>query len=153
MLTEEAVEKIFTITLNEAVAVDLILDVVFSGTADEGTDYSAPATVTIPAMQTSVGYTVTVIEDVVAEFDETVMLSISGGTAGAARDSFSLASPQNAEFTITNDDIVTVTLAGPCFGDQRVHRHADRYYAEHTVTAKFKFATTVHLGDLARFKL
>ena len=84
-----------------------------SGTADEGTDYSAPATVTIPAMQTSVNYTVTVIGDVVAEFDETVMLSISGGTAGAARDSFSLASPQNAEFTITNDDIVTVTLAGP----------------------------------------
>ena len=35
----------------------------------------------------------------------------------------------SAEFTITNDDIVTVMLTGTLFGDQRVHRHADRYYA------------------------
>ena len=78
-VTEAAVEKIFNITLNEAVVVDLTLDVVFDGTADEGTDYSAPDTVTIPAGQTSVNYTVTVITDADAEFDETVMLSISGG--------------------------------------------------------------------------
>ena len=111
---EEAdVDKIFNVTLNAAVAVDLILDVGLTGTVTPNIDYSAPDTVTIRAGQTSVNYTVTVIADADAEFDETVMLSISGGTAGAARDSFSLASPQNAEFTITNDDIVMVTLVGP----------------------------------------
>ena len=110
---EAAVEKIFTITLNEAIpTTDLILSVDFGGTATRNTDYSAPDTVTIPAGQTSVNYTVTVITDADAEFDETVMLSISGGTTGDG-DMFSLASPQNAEFTITNDDIVTVTLTGP----------------------------------------
>ena len=110
---EAAVEKIFNITLNEAIpTTDLILSVGFGGTADEGTDYSAPDTVTIPAGQTSVNYTVTVITDADAEFDETVMLSISGGETGDG-DMFSLASPQNAEFTITNDDIVTVMLTEP----------------------------------------
>ena len=110
---EAAIEKIFNITLDEAVpTTDLILSVGFGGTATRNTDYSAPATVTIPAGQTSVNYTVTVITDADAEFDETVMLSISGGETGDG-DMFSLASPQNAEFTITNDDIVTVTLTGP----------------------------------------
>ena len=110
---EAAVEKIFNITLNEAIpTTDLILSVDFGGTATRNTDYSAPDTVTIPAGQTSVNYTVTVITDADAEFDETVMLSISGGETGDG-DMFSLASPQNAEFKITNDDIVTVTLAGP----------------------------------------
>ena len=104
--------EIFEITLAEAVAVDLILDVDFYGTATRNTDYSAPDTVTIPAGQTSVNYTVTVIGDGVAEFDETVMLSISGGTTSDG-DMFALASSQEAEFTITNDDIVMVTLAGP----------------------------------------
>ena len=107
---EAAVEKIFTIILAEAVPVDLILDVDFGGTATRNTDYSAPDTVTIRAGQTSVNYTVTVITDADAEFDETVELSISGGETGAARDSFSLAAKQNAEFTITNDDMVMVTL-------------------------------------------
>ena len=110
---EAAVEKIFTIILAEAVPVDLILDVDFGGTATRNTDYSAPDTVTIRAGQTSVNYTVTVITDADAEFDETVELSISGGETGAARDSFSLAAKQNAEFTITNDDMVMVTLVGP----------------------------------------
>ena len=113
---EEAdVEKIFNITLNEAVpTTDLILSVDFGGTATRNTDYSAPDTVTIPAGQTSVNYTVTVTADTDAEFDETVMLSISGGETGDG-DKFSLASPspQNAEFTITNDDMVMVTLMGP----------------------------------------
>ena len=110
---EAAVGKIFNITLNEAVpTTDLILSVDFGGTATRNTDYSAPDTVTIPAGQTSVNYTVTVITDADAEFDETVMLSISGGETGDG-DMFSLASPQNAEFTITNDDMVMVTLVGP----------------------------------------
>ena len=114
-VTEAAVEKIFNITLNEAVpTTDLILSVDFGGTATRNTDYSAPDTVTIPAGQTSVNYTVTVTTDTDAEFDETVMLSISGGETGDG-DMFSLASPspQNAEFTITNDDMVMVTLTGP----------------------------------------
>ena len=110
---EEAdVDKTFNVALNAAVAVDLILDVDFYGTATRNTDYSAPDTVTIPAGQASVNYTVTVIGDVVAEIDETVELSISGGTTSDG-DSFTLVSPQEAEFTITNNDIVTVTLAGP----------------------------------------
>ena len=104
--------EIFGITLTEAVPVDLILDVDFGGTATRNTDYSAPDTVTIPAGQTSVNYTVTVIGDGVAEFDETVELSISDGTTSDG-DMFALASSQEASFTITNDDMVMVTLVGP----------------------------------------
>ena len=104
--------EIFEITLAEAVPVDLILDVDFGGTATRNTDYRAPDTVTIPAGQTSVNYTVTVIGDGVAEFTETVELSISDGTTSDG-DMFALASSQEASFTITNDDIVMVTLAGP----------------------------------------
>ena len=118
----------FEITLAEAVPVDLILDVDFGGTATPGTDFGASPTVTIPAMQMSVAYTVTVTADTDAEFDETVELSISGGTTSDG-DMFTLDAIQNAEFTITNDDMVMVTLTGPASAIERVHRHADRYYA------------------------
>ena len=110
---EEAdVDKIFNVTLNAPVAVDLILAVDFYGTATRNTDYSAPDNVTIRAGLMSVNYTVTVIGDGVAEIDETVELSISGGTTSDG-DMFTLVATQNAEFTITNNDIVMVTLAGP----------------------------------------
>ena len=111
---EEAdIEKTFTITLNAAVAVDLILAVDFDGTATRNTDYSAPDNVTIPAGEMSVNYTVTVTADADAEFDETVELLISGGTTSDL-DRFTTLVPQpSAAFTITNDDMVTVTLVGP----------------------------------------
>ena len=111
---EAAVDEIFNVVLEDgAVATDLILNLAFGGSADHGTDHSAPPTVTIPAGQTSVAYTITVLADADAEFDETVILSISGGVTGD-NDMFATPAPQPmAGFTITNDDFVVVTLTGP----------------------------------------
>jgi hypothetical protein len=76
-----------------------------TGTAGNGTDYSALAsTALIPVGQSSVTVTVTPINDGAPESAETVILTI------AANALYTVGSPSAATVTITDNDLPTVTI-------------------------------------------
>ncbi|MCK7554698.1 Ig-like domain-containing protein [Chitinophaga sedimenti] len=83
---EPATNGEFTISLPTGVtaAIDITVNYTVSGTATPGSDYVAlPATLTIPAGQNSITVPVTVSDDQLIENTETVILAITGGTAGS----------------------------------------------------------------------
>ncbi|WP_293373534.1 lamin tail domain-containing protein [Nevskia sp.] len=90
---------VVTATLSAAYTTDVSVTLSFGGMATLGTDYSASATVlTIPAGSLSASTTVSAIDDLVFEGDESVMVSIaslSNATAG---------SPDNVTATIVEND-------------------------------------------------
>ena len=79
-----------------------------SGTASEGVDYDSMGTsVTIPAGDSFAEKVVTVKDDVLVEGDETVVLTLTGGSG------YSVGSPSSAQVIIKDDDIAppaTVTI-------------------------------------------
>ena len=103
-----------TVSLNRSVDVDTEVSLVtgFGGTATRGEDYTAPSTVTIPAGQTSGQYTITILNDELAEYDETVELSViditsDGGETLSYHEDFR----PRTSFTIINDDFIRADLA------------------------------------------
>lgn len=83
---------------------DITVSYTVGGTATSGTDYTAlSGTVVIPAGQTSVPVTVSVIDDKIIENTETVVLTATGGTST----SFTLVASSttgNATVNIADDD-------------------------------------------------
>lgn len=74
-----------TATLSAPLGNDVVVALGFSGTATEGTNYSASSnTITIPAGQTSNVITLTGIDDGVYEGDQSIVASISGVTGDTA---------------------------------------------------------------------
>lgn len=87
----------------------LNLSVAWTGAATNGADYaSLPATVTIPAGQSSVNVVVTPIDDALIEPPEDVIATI-GTNAAYVRDN----SATTATVTITDDDTPVVTVSVP----------------------------------------
>ena len=110
----EGDNRTVTVNLNRTVDIDteVSLGTDFGGTATRGEDYTAPTTVTIPAGQTSVPYTITILNDELAEYDETVELSIiditsDGGETLSYHEDFR----PRTSFTIINDDFIRADLA------------------------------------------
>ena len=110
----EGDNRTVTVSLNRTVDVDTEVSLVtgFGGTATRGEDYTAPSTVTIPAGQTSVPYTITILNDELAEYDETVELSVidvtsTGGETLSYHEDFR----PRTSFTIINDDFIRADLA------------------------------------------
>ena len=91
-----------TATLSVAAAQSTTVNLLFSGTADNGTDYSLSGTaITIAAGNTSGSITVTGVNDLLNDEAETVIVdiaSVSGGN-GATESGI-----QQATITITDDD-------------------------------------------------
>jgi hypothetical protein len=74
----------FTITRAGSVASAISVNLLASGTATPGNDYTAlPSTVTIPAGQSTATFDVTVLDDSEAEPDETVTATLQAGTGYA----------------------------------------------------------------------
>ncbi len=79
---EPATNGKFTIKLNGAASsYDITVGYSLAGTATAGLDYSVPAQVVIPAGQTSVDVTATVIDDKIIEGTETIQMTIVSGSA------------------------------------------------------------------------
>ena len=88
-------------------ATDVTVDVTYSGTADNGDDFTGVIQVTIPAGQSSVNLDLTVIDDLLAEDDEIVDITISNPVGGGF-ESIGVDSDANtADMTIINDDYIT----------------------------------------------
>ncbi|MFN0050877.1 MAG: beta strand repeat-containing protein, partial [Planctomycetales bacterium] len=96
-----------TATLSAVSGLDTTIDLAFSGTAGEGTDYTASATqIIIPAGLLTGSIDLTALQDDLFELPETVMVDISGVTNGTESGS------QQVTTTITDDDPApTVTLS------------------------------------------
>lgn len=78
-----------------------------SGTATSGSDYTAfsPATsIVIPIGQSSAVLTVTTVQNTTPEVNETVIVTLGGGTG------YTVDTPSAATVTIQDDDVNTITL-------------------------------------------
>ncbi|MGB5512225.1 MAG: SdrD B-like domain-containing protein, partial [Woeseiaceae bacterium] len=104
------VDGLFTLTQSAVAANDTVLTYTIGGTATDGADYTAlSGTVTIPGGTTTATITVAVLDDVFAEGDETVQLTLSGVTASDPGISIAVSPDDNATITIADDDADLIT--------------------------------------------
>ena len=105
------VDGAFTVTQSGTTVNDTVLSYIVTGTAASGVDYTAlSGTVTIPGGATSATITVPVIDDPIAEGDETVQVALSGITASDPGISIAVSPDDNATITITDDDADLITM-------------------------------------------
>ncbi|TWU35778.1 Calx-beta domain protein [Novipirellula aureliae] len=88
-------------TLSAASDTPIVVPISYSGTADDGTDYSSGGVseISIPAGDTSASLSLSIIDDEVAESSETIVVSM-GTPSGAV-----LGSVTEQTITITDDDV------------------------------------------------
>ncbi len=97
-VTEAAVSATIELILSYAVPYDLVVPLLYSGTANSSDYHSAPTSVTIPQGTTRTSFTIGVQDDTVYEPADTIVLSI-GDLQGAAR-----AEGASHKVTITDND-------------------------------------------------
>ena len=106
---EPATNGAFTVSLETAAATDTVISYSVAGSATGGSDYAAlSGTVTIPAGDTSAVIPVSVINDFAVEGNETVIVSLTGITAGDP--DVVLGSTNSATITISDDDVPVVPI-------------------------------------------
>ena len=109
-------DGLFTVTQTAESSTDTVLTVTPTGTALNGTDYTALAgTVTITAGTTSATITIDVTDDAIVEDTETVTLTI----AKSAGDTQVTVGTDNASINITDDDY-NLTISNPGTGSGTV---------------------------------
>ncbi len=102
---EGCVGGTFTLTLSQAQVVDMYVDIVVSGTATNGTDYTViPTTVLIPAGQTSVNIDLNPLTDALTEGMESVTIATLNPCTGAVSSSATINIRDNIPATITASD-------------------------------------------------
>ncbi|TWV94342.1 Calx-beta domain-containing protein [Chitinophaga pinensis] len=109
--SEPSANAAFTISLPAGITVNEDVTVNFSvaGTATAGSDYTTPGTsIIIPAGQNSVTLTIPVLDDQAIESTETVIVTITGGTATAAGTFTASATNGTATVNISDDDNIAV---------------------------------------------
>ena len=118
----EGAAATITVTLSEAFTSDVRVEYATEdGSAKAGADYTAPAAaaaVVIPAGQTTATFEVATLDDALAEAAETFMVTLRESGPVTAR---------AGTVTITDDDALTVSVAGPA-------TVAEGAAAEYTVT-------------------
>jgi hypothetical protein len=93
---------VYTVTLSNQSSSATTVSYTVSGTATSGTDFTAlSGTVTIPANTSSAVINLTILTDVLVEADETVIVTLTGITAG---DDAIAVDTDNDEATITIPD-------------------------------------------------
>ena len=102
---EGCVGGTFTLTLSQIQTVDVYVNLVISGTATNGTDYTAiPTTVMIPAGQASISLNLNPLADGITEPAETVTLSTVNPCNGAVSSSATITMRDDLPPTITASD-------------------------------------------------
>ena len=92
------------------------VNLAYSGTAANGTDYSGVASVTIPAGASSATFNIATIDDALADSGETLTVSVSSATGGNFENLVVSGGAGSVTTTINDEaspDTVLVTLAGP----------------------------------------
>jgi hypothetical protein len=99
-----SIDYIYTVVLTAASGLDVTVPLLYTGTATSGSattaDYFGPASVMIPAGQTSANVTITVNKDSDPETNETIIMTIDATNVVNA----GTKTPLSRTHTITNDD-------------------------------------------------
>jgi Calx-beta domain len=107
------VNGVFTVTQTAIPTTPIVIAYTVSGTATSGLDFTAlSGTVTIPTGLTTATITVPVINDLIVEGNETVIVTLTAVTSGAA----SLGTTLIATNTIADNDSATVSIANTTNG-------------------------------------
>lgn len=106
-IAEAAGSSTLTATLSTAAAETVTVNLAYSGTATNGTDYATgPASISVSAGQTTGTATITATQDGTVEDDEIIIVDISSVSGGSASED----STQQRTITITDDDNTVPTL-------------------------------------------
>jgi hypothetical protein len=107
------VNGVMTVSQTAIPLTPIVIAYTVSGTATSGLDFTAlSGTVTIPAGSTTATITIPVIDDLIVEGNETVIVTLTSITSGAA----SLGATLVATNTISDNDSATVSIANTTNG-------------------------------------
>jgi hypothetical protein len=111
------VNGVMTVTMTAVRPTAVTLSYSVAGTATSGADFTAlSGTVTIAAGATTATISIPVIDDLIVEGNETVVVTLTAVTSGAA--SLGAAANLVATNTITDNDTATVTIANTTNGNE-----------------------------------
>ncbi|MFP8967162.1 immunoglobulin-like domain-containing protein [Pokkaliibacter sp. CJK22405] len=102
----------FTVTLDQTPTEDVTVELVYSGVAEDGTDFTATHTVTIAAGQQTATFDLYAIDDNLVEGDEIVTVSI-GTISGGGFEAVEAGANNSATATIVDNDAAVVSISGP----------------------------------------
>ena len=94
----------FTVSLSQPAATDVTVKLTYSGTATDGSDYTAVTSVTIPAGQTSTTFDLSTIDDALAEGSETITISV-GEITGGGFEAIAADPDKGSVTTLVTDDV------------------------------------------------
>ncbi|MFO1276200.1 MAG: immunoglobulin-like domain-containing protein [Sphaerotilus natans] len=94
----------FTVSLSQPAATDVTIKLTYSGTATDGSDYTAVTSVTIPAGQSSVDFDLSTIDDALAEGSETITISV-GEITGGGFEAIAADPDKGSVTTLVTDDV------------------------------------------------
>jgi hypothetical protein len=120
MVVEGEVASGYTVSLSQPAVTDVVVKLTYSGTATDGSDFTAVTSVTVPAGQTSVTFDIATIDDALAEGAESFTVSLGEITGG----SFEQIAGDPAKATVTTsitddpgpfgpEDTCLVSISGP----------------------------------------
>ena len=92
------------VSLDRPLTDELVLDLVYSGSAQEGQDYTPLGRVSVPAGQTSLALQVPTVQDDRVEPDRELVVALQ------AADRYRTASPSEGRTTIESDDLPELTI-------------------------------------------
>ena len=111
------VNGVMTVTMSATRPTAVTLSYSVAGTATSGSDFTAlSGTITIPALATTATISIPVIDDLIVEGNETVIITLTAVTSGAA--SLGAAANLVATNTIADNDAATVTIANTTNGNE-----------------------------------
>ncbi|MGV3611969.1 MAG: beta strand repeat-containing protein, partial [Fluviicola sp.] len=131
-----------TVTLSGPASVATVVNLGYTGTATSGTDYTAGvASVIIPANSTTATLTITPVNDVTFEGNETVITTITSVTGGNGA---TIGTPTSTTTTIVDDETVpTVSISG---GTTIAENSPGTVTLTVTLSSPTTVATVVNLG-------
>jgi hypothetical protein len=104
--TEGGSNGLFTLTTSRQFTVVRTINLVITGTATNGTDYTTINTaVNFPAYQNTVTVPVTITNDLLVEPTETVTITLAAGTG------YAVGTPDNATVNIFDNDVAGITVS------------------------------------------
>uniref|UniRef100_UPI0030CA181D Calx-beta domain-containing protein n=1 Tax=uncultured Sphaerotilus sp. TaxID=474984 RepID=UPI0030CA181D len=121
-VVEGEVASGYTVSLTQPAVTDVVVKLTYTGTATDGSDYTAVTSVTVPAGQTSATFDITTIDDALAEGTETITVSLGEITGGGFE--AIAGNPAQATVTVTTslvddsgpfgpEDTCLVSISGP----------------------------------------
>ena len=103
---DSATNLIYTVTRSLDLSSPTVVNITTGGTATAGVDYTGGVdTVSIPAGATTATITINPIADGTVEANETVILTVAGGTG------YAVGAPASATGNILNDDVPSASIA------------------------------------------